>query len=271
MGRYVARRLLQLIPVFIGSTFLIFAMVFAMPGDPIQRLAGERRPDPARVRLLTEQYNLDDPLVIQYLKYMGNMLKGDFGSNFAGRPVSALFAESWPVTVKLAATAFAFEIVIGMLAGVLAGLRRGGFIDRFVLMSTLVVVSIPVFVLGFTLQLVVGVKFKDVFHLPVQQPASAVATLLGTPTPHSALPYFWSEQYGLQVQLVGSRAEGDVVTVVHGSVQDRAFVATYERAGALVAVLGVGAPGPFNRWRRTLRTQTAALPAALSAPAALAG
>ncbi len=167
MGRYVARRLLQLIPVFIGTTFLIFTMVFAMPGDPIQRLAGERRPDPARVRLLTEQYNLDDPLDIQYVKYMGNMFKGDFGTNFSGRPVSELFAESWPVTVKLAGTAFVIEIVIGMLAGVLAGLRRGGFIDRFVLMSTLIVVSIPVFVLGFTLQLVVGVKFRDVFHLPV--------------------------------------------------------------------------------------------------------
>ena len=92
----------------------------------------------------------------------------------------------------------------------------------------------------------------------LQQPASAVATLLGAPTPHTALPYFWSEQYGLQVQLVGSRAAGDAVTVVHGSLEDRAFVATYERAGTLVAVLGVGAPGPFNRWRRTLRTQAAA-------------
>ena len=91
----------------------------------------------------------------------------------------------------------------------------------------------------------------------LQQPAAAVATLLGTPTPHTALPYFWSEQYGLQVQLVGTREDGDEVTVVHGSVEERSFVATYERAGALAAVLGVGAPGPFNRWRRTLRTSSA--------------
>ena len=57
---------------------------------------------------------------------------------------------------------------------------------------------------------------------------------------------------------MGARAAGDAVTVVHGSTEERAFVATYERAGALVAVLGVGAPGPFNRWRRTLRSQVAA-------------
>ena len=68
----------------------------------------------------------------------------------------------------------------------------------------------------------------------------------------------------MQVQLVGERAEGDVVTVVHGSVEERAFVATYERAGTLVAVLGVGAPGPFTRWRRTLRTQLAAPAPALA-------
>jgi hypothetical protein len=62
----------------------------------------------------------------------------------------------------------------------------------------------------------------------------------------------------VQVQLAGSRAEGDDVTVVHGSIEERSFVATYEREGRLVAVLGVGATGPFSRWRRTLRTAAAA-------------
>ena len=92
----------------------------------------------------------------------------------------------------------------------------------------------------------------------LQQPATAAATLLGTSAPYTGLPYFWSEQYGLQVQLAGSRAEGDTVTVVHGSIEERSFVATYEREGRLVAVLGVGATGPFSRWRRTLRTAAAA-------------
>jgi hypothetical protein len=91
----------------------------------------------------------------------------------------------------------------------------------------------------------------------LQQPATAAATLLGRAPVHR-LPYFWSEQYGVQVQLAGSRAEGDVVSVVHGSIEERSFVATYERDGRLVAVLGVGATGPFSRWRRTLRAAAAA-------------
>ena len=91
----------------------------------------------------------------------------------------------------------------------------------------------------------------------LQQPSAAAATLLGAPEPHTALPYFWSEQYGVQLQLAGSRAPGDVVTVVSGSVAERSFVATYERAGRLVAVLGLGSPGPFSRVRRRLRTETA--------------
>jgi NADPH-dependent 2,4-dienoyl-CoA reductase/sulfur reductase-like enzyme len=92
----------------------------------------------------------------------------------------------------------------------------------------------------------------------LQQPATAAATLLGASAPYTGLPYFWSEQYGLQIQLVGSRAEGDVVSVVDGSIEERSFVATYEREGRLVAVLGVGATGPFSRWRRTLRAAAAA-------------
>ena len=92
----------------------------------------------------------------------------------------------------------------------------------------------------------------------LQQPATAAATLLGAPAPYTAVPYVWSEQYGVHVQLAGWTAGADEPTVVHGSVADRSFVATYERDGHLVAVLGVDAPGPFTKWRRALRTAAAA-------------
>jgi oligopeptide transport system permease protein len=158
MGRYVLRRLLQIIPVFIGTTFLIFALVFALPGDPAQKLAGEKQADPAVVAQLNREYNLDDPLVVQYAKYMGRLVRGDLGKTFTGREVSDIFAERWPVTLRLALTAFGIELVIGIVAGVLAGLRRGGFVDNLILVSTLVVISIPIFVVGFTLQLLLGVR-----------------------------------------------------------------------------------------------------------------
>ncbi len=156
MGRYVMRRLLQLIPVFIGTSFIIFAGVFMLPGDPIRALFGDRPPAPGLLRELTARYNLDDPILVQYGKYIGGIFRGDFGTNFRGRPVLEIVGDAAPVTVKLALTAFAIELVIGLIAGVMAGLRRGGFLDNMVLISTTLIISIPVFVLGFVAQLVIA-------------------------------------------------------------------------------------------------------------------
>jgi peptide/nickel transport system permease protein/oligopeptide transport system permease protein len=159
MGRYLIRRLLQFIPVFFGATLLIFIMVWAIPGDPIAALAGDRvLPDTVREQI-RDRYNLDDPLVVQYGKYMGGVFQGDFGDDFRGRPVTDLLSQRLPITVRLALLAFGFEVVLGILAGILAGVRKGGFVDNLVLVSTLVVIAIPIFVLGFLAQLVLGVKF----------------------------------------------------------------------------------------------------------------
>ncbi len=158
MGRYIARRLLQALPVFFGTTFLIFALVFAIPGDPIRALSGDKPISPSVYAELQDRYNLDDPFLVQYGKYMGNLFQGDFGQSFRGREVTEILKERFPVTIKLALTAFLFEVFIGISAGVLAGLRRGSFMDNLVLISTTIVVSIPVFVLGFTAQILLGVK-----------------------------------------------------------------------------------------------------------------
>jgi ABC-type dipeptide/oligopeptide/nickel transport system permease component len=158
MGRYIARRLLQVIPVFLGTTFLIFALVFAIPGDPIRALSGDKPISPSVYAELQDRYNLNDPFLVQYGKYMANLAQGDFGQSFRGREVTEILKERFPVTIKLALTAFFFEVFIGISAGVLAGLRRGSFMDNLVLISTTIVVSIPVFVLGFTAQIMLGVK-----------------------------------------------------------------------------------------------------------------
>lgn len=158
MGRYVVRRLLQLVPVFFGATLLIFALQFALPGDPIRALGGDRGLSPAVREALTERYNLNDPLLVQYGKYLGNLVQADFGTSFRGRDVSRIIADSFPVTLRLTAVAFAAEIVIGIAAGVIAALRRKSFLDNLVLVSTTAVIAIPVFVLGLVAQLVVGVE-----------------------------------------------------------------------------------------------------------------
>lgn len=158
MGRYVARRLILTIPVLLGATFLIFAMVFALPGDPIRALGGDRPLAPAVVAQLREDFNLNDPLWLQYLKYLGGLFQGDFGTDFRGRPVLDTITQRLPVTIQLTIVAVVIEAAIGLVAGVLAGIRRGGFLDSLVLVSTTLVVSIPILVLGFFAQFVFGLQ-----------------------------------------------------------------------------------------------------------------
>ncbi len=159
MGRYVARRLLLTIPVLIGASFLIFTLVYGLPGDPIRALAGDRTLAPAVLDQLREDYNLNDPFLVQYAKYAAGLVHGDFGTDFSGRPVLDTISQRFPTTVKLTAVAITFEAIIGLAAGILAGMRRGSFLDNLVLVSTTVVVSVPVFVLGFLAQYTLGLWF----------------------------------------------------------------------------------------------------------------
>ncbi len=158
MARYIARRLLLAIPVLLGASFIVFALVYALPGDPIRALAGDRPLSPAVQAELRDRYNLDDPLVVQYGKYVGNLAQGDLGIDFRGRPVRDTIEQRLPVTAKLAATALVIEAVAGLAAGVLAGVRRNGYLDNLVLVSTTMLVAIPVLVIGFTVQYYVGVR-----------------------------------------------------------------------------------------------------------------
>ncbi|HNE90200.1 MAG TPA: ABC transporter permease, partial [Actinomycetota bacterium] len=157
MGRYTIRRLLQMIPVLIGTTFIIYAMVWALPGDPFSGKCGQRPCPPAYVAEMTAKFNLNDPLPVQYFKYLVNLLQGNFGESFSGRPVWDEIMQAFPVTFRLALIAIIFEIVIGISAGILAALNRGGFWDNLVLISTLIVISIPVFVIGFLAQFTFGI------------------------------------------------------------------------------------------------------------------
>ncbi|WP_436778379.1 ABC transporter permease [Yinghuangia sp. YIM S09857] len=172
MGRYVIRRLLQMIPVFIGTTFLIYFMVYQLGGDPIAAMFGDKAADPVFVRQMREEFHLNDPLIVQYWYYLTGLLQGDFGTSFSGIPVADELQRAFPVSIRLALVAFTIEIVVGVGAGLLAGLRRGKLADSIVLVTTLIVISIPVFVLGYVLQYWLGLKW-NVF------PATATP---GTPT-----------------------------------------------------------------------------------------
>ena len=134
MLRYIGRRLLQTIPVFFGATFLIFAMVHLMPGDPVAALGGDKGLTEAAAARIREEYNLDKPFWLQYLLYLKGIFTLDFGQTFSQQPVTTVF-------------------------GVIAGVRRGGFFDSTVLVLSLVVISVPTFVIGFLMQFFLGIKW----------------------------------------------------------------------------------------------------------------
>ncbi|GHJ96822.1 putative dipeptide-transport integral membrane protein ABC transporter DppB [Streptomyces sp. NE5-10] len=158
MWRFVARRLLHALPVLLGTTFLIYTLVFVLPGDPIQGLAGDKPVPPAVLAELRARYHLDDPLWAQYTHYLTGLLTGDLGTTFTGRRVSDLLADRWVVTLQLGLTAWVLEVVLGMSLGVWAGLRKGRWDDSAVLFGTTLVISVPVFVVGYLAQLVFGVQ-----------------------------------------------------------------------------------------------------------------
>ena len=160
MLRYVGHRLLQMIPVFFGATLLIYALVFLMPGEPVQALGGDRGLSAAAEARVRAEYNLDKPFIVQYLLYLKGVFSLDFGTTFSGRPVTEVMAHAFPVTIKLAVMALVFETIFGVAFGVIAGIRRGGIFDSTVLVMSLFVIAVPSFVIGFVLQFVVGVKWK---------------------------------------------------------------------------------------------------------------
>jgi oligopeptide transport system permease protein len=155
---YVVRRVLQLIPVFFGATFLIYFMVFSLPGDPIAALFGERPPPDAVIQSIREQYHLNDPFIVQYFYYVGGILTGDLGTTYSGRPVSELLVQAFPITFRLAMLALAFEAIAGILVGLIAGLRKGKLFDASALVVSLLLISVPTFVLGFVLQYVFAIQ-----------------------------------------------------------------------------------------------------------------
>lgn len=157
MTGYIIRRVIQAIPVFFGTTFLIYFMVFAMPGDPILALFGDKTPNPALLAQLRAQYNLDQPFIVQYFLYIGGIFRGDFGISFSGEPVTQILARTFPVTIRLAVLALLFETVIGITVGLYSGLRKGKLFDSSALVVSLILISLPIFVIAFVAQYVFGI------------------------------------------------------------------------------------------------------------------
>lgn len=159
MGKYLLRRILQMIPVVLGTTLLVYALVFALPGDPVKAMFGDKPVNDAVAAQIRAEYNLDKPFIVQYLLFLKNALTLDFGNTFAGQPVIDEIGRAFPVTIRLALMAFVFEALFGVVFGIISGLKKGKWYDTVILIVSLLLISVPTFVTGFLGQYLFGVEW----------------------------------------------------------------------------------------------------------------
>ncbi len=154
MLRYTIRRLIQLVGVVLVLSLLLFAWLRALPGGPVSALLGERS-TPEKREALTKQLGLDQPIFVQYLKFMGRALSGDFGVSTGVQPgdeALEIFLQRFPATLELSFLAILIAIALGIPLGYMAAKRRGGWFDNLSVGGSLLGVAVPVFFLAYVLK-----------------------------------------------------------------------------------------------------------------------
>ena len=179
MLKYIAKRILQMVPVFLGVTLLLFILRApgVLPGDPVRMITGERAISQELYDEIVEKHGLDKPLWQQYTIYLQNLVRGDLGESLQkGRAVTDIFADKFPNTLRLAIAAIFIEIIMGVGAGLISAIKQYSFSDVLVTLTTSILVSVPVFWLGMLLQMFFGIKMKEwtgeTFFLPISQMSS---------------------------------------------------------------------------------------------------
>ncbi len=159
MLAFIARRFGLLIPTFFGVTLLTFALIRLIPGDPVEVMMGERRVDPQMHAEAMHRLGLDKPLYQQYFDYIGNLAQGNLGESLRSRVgVWDEFLTLFPATLELSVAAMLFATVFGVLAGILAALRRGSTVDHGVMGVALTGYSMPIFWWGLLLIMLFSVQ-----------------------------------------------------------------------------------------------------------------
>lgn len=154
MLRYTIRRLVQLVGVVLVLSLLLFAWMRLLPGGPVSALLGERATPESR-EALTKQLGLDQPIIVQYFKFLGRAASGDFGVSTGVQPGDSaleIFLQRFPATIELSFFAIVIAIAVGVPLGYLAAKRRGGWFDNLSVIGSLIGVAVPVFFLAYVLK-----------------------------------------------------------------------------------------------------------------------
>ncbi len=160
MGRYILRRLIQLVPVLLGISLLVFAFLHLIPGDPAVTLLGDRA-TPEAVEQLRERMGLNQPLPLQYLSFLGSLLSFDLGTSiFTGVPILDEIKLRWPATFELSVVAMLIALLLGIPAGVIAAVKKNSLVDNLTMSGSLLGVSMPVYWLGLLLVYLFAVNLQ---------------------------------------------------------------------------------------------------------------
>lgn len=156
MRQNIIRRLLESIAALIGVTFVIFIMLRVIPGNPIEAMMGEHA-NQATINRMTAELGLDQPIHIQFIRYITGALRGDFGTSYSlGKPVSALMRTAFFNTLRLSVLASVFAWIVGIVCGVISAVRKNGLEDHIFMGFSLLGVSVPVFMIAMLLQFCFG-------------------------------------------------------------------------------------------------------------------
>ena len=158
MIAYIGRRLVQSALILLGVSIITFALLYLLPADPVRQIAG-RSATPQTVENIRQQLGLDQPFVVQYWRYLTNLLAGDFGRSYIQRSeVSELIVARLPASLLLMAGAILCELAIGLTMGLVAAVKRGSATDQTLMVTSFVGVSAPQFVVGLLLLYVFAVR-----------------------------------------------------------------------------------------------------------------
>lgn len=194
MARFLVRRLLLLLPVMLGILLVTFVLVRLIPGDPCKSMLGERATE-EKCNAFRERFGLNDPIPVQFARYVGNVLQGDFGVSIKnGRPVTDVLAERLPMTMELTLFAMLFASVFGITLGVISAVRHNTAVDVGAMIFANIGVSMPVFWLGLMLAYVFALALKGT---PLQLPPSGRLTA-GTDLPSLLKVWGMEDAQGLQ-------------------------------------------------------------------------
>ena len=160
MGRFLALRLALLVPTLLGVLVVTFLLLYVAPGDPVQAMVGERA-DAATIERLRAELRLDDPLPVQFGRYLGQVVQGDLGTSYiTGRPIVQDLMERFPATLRLAGSAMLFAALLGIAIGIYGAWRPGSWGDRASSLLAYAGVSFPVYWVGLLLILVFAVMLR---------------------------------------------------------------------------------------------------------------